>query len=227
MTAKPRILYIEDDEALAQLTCEMLGKAGYQADHFADGQAGLAASQAGHYDLCVADIMMPRLDGYQLARSLRQSGSSMPIIFLSARVLAEDVICGFESGGNDYMRKPYSMEELLVRIRHLLGQPRQSGTNGDMVSIGRYHFRHSTLELRFGETVLTMSPRMAYLLHKMASAPDGVLNKRDILLEVWGDDNFFNGRSLDVFISKLRKLLAEDERVRIVNIRGVGYRLIG
>lgn len=227
MHAKTLILYIEDDDQLGALTCRMLEEYGYLVHWAKDGQEGMEKLDKESYRLCIVDIMMPRLDGYSFAERLRGKGIHIPIIFLSARVLPQDIVKGFESGGNDYMRKPFSMEELDARIRNLLLSVASVKTpSADIIPIGKYLFRYTSFELQLDGHSVTLSPRLAQLLYKLVTNEHKMLDKKEVLLEFWGDDNFFNGRSLDVFISKLRKLLSGDEGLQIVNIRSVGYKLL-
>lgn len=226
MMPKYRVLYLEDDETLGALTTDMLGQAGFLVEWLRNGEAGLQRVRAMRFDICVVDIMMPKLDGYSFVKALRSADSVLPVIFLSARVLTDDILKGFEIGGDDYIRKPFSVEELIVRMRRLLSRGERREPEPKVISLGRYRFHHNLLELRLEGDVVQLSPRSAELLYRMATSRDRILPKRETLLELWGDDSFFNGRSMDVFISKLRKQLSGDPAVRIINIRSIGYKLI-
>jgi DNA-binding response OmpR family regulator len=226
MTARARVLYLEDDETLGALTREMLEQAGFSVEWLRNGEVGLQRVRAESFDICVVDIMMPRLDGYSFVKTLRDASSDLPVVFLSARVLTDDILKGFEIGGDDYMRKPFSVEELVARMRRLLGQRSKQEPELKLIPVGRYNFHYNLLELRLDGVVTQLSPRSAELLYRIATNRDRILPKRETLLELWGDDSFFNGRSLDVFISKLRKQLGGDPGIRIVNIRSIGYKLI-
>jgi DNA-binding response OmpR family regulator len=156
---------------------------------------------------------------------LRQLKANLPIIFVTAKVQTEDLLKGFESGGNDYIRKPFSMEELIVRINNLLqiAQKQKNPVTGEMMSIGKYEFNPLRYELKFGSSVKKLSSREATLLSVLAENRNGTTNRKDILMKIWGDDSFFNSRNLDVYITKLRDYLKEDPTIEIITIKGVGY----
>lgn len=222
---KHRILYAEDDEQLGSLTSKMLKEIGYDVSWAKDGIEAENLINDKPFHLCVVDIMMPRRDGYSFTELLRKKGFKIPIIFLSARVLPEDVVKGFESGANDYIRKPYNISELNVRIKNLLGY-QSVPNNRETIIFGQFTFRYATYELSINNNTYSLTPRLAHILHKMLNSADYLLIKKDALIDIWGNDDFFSGRSFDVFISKLRKILAEDSSLKVVNIRSVGYRLI-
>ena len=225
---KHRILYLEDDEALGALTAGVLRREGFEVTWAKDGEEGLALFNSHPPDLCIVDIMLPKLDGYSLVTAIRKTGHVAPVIFLSARVLTEDVLKGFEIGADDYMRKPCNIEELIARMHRLLkkdGKPVVQAPQ-QRLTVGQYEYTPGTFELRHGDATVYLSPRAGELLSRMATATDRLLPRKETLIDLWGDDTFFNGRSLDVFISKLRKQLAADDRIRIVNIRGQGYKLV-
>ncbi|MBL7963752.1 MAG: response regulator transcription factor [Flavobacteriales bacterium] len=226
MSAEARILYLEDDADLGTLTAAMLRSDGFDVQWERNGTTGLARFKQHTFDLCVLDITMPGLDGYTLAERIRALAPDLPIIFLSAHVLAEDVVKGFTVGGDDYMRKPFSVEELMARMSHLLKSRQPPQVQRTTWPIGSYTYDHGTYELRSAGGTVRLSPRAGELLLRLATHPERFLQRRETLLELWGDDSFFNGRSLDVFITKLRKQLAGDPHIRILNIRGQGYKLI-
>ncbi len=184
MMSKPRVLYLEDDETLGALTSNLLGQAGFAVDWERNGEAGMLRFGAASYDLCIVDIMMPRLDGYNFVITLRRQSSRIPVIFLSARVLTEDILRGFAIGGDDYMRKPFSVDELIARMRRLLGQRVSDDDSATrVVTIGRYTFHPQVMELRLNGQTTQLSPRASELLQRMVSSRDRVLPKRETLLE--------------------------------------------
>ena len=202
---------------------------GFRVLYASDGEEGLVLFRQDRPDIIVADVMMPELDGFSLAERIRQEDANVPIMFLTARSQTADVVRGFELGGNDYLKKPFSLDELIVRINALL---RRSTSSGQVVgipsqlSIGRYRFDPPKQKLGFdGETML-LSHREAELLRRLYEKRNQVLERNAVLLELWGDDSFFNGRSLDVFITRLRRHLRNDPQIQIINIRGIGYKLI-
>ncbi len=171
--------------------------------------------------------MMPKLDGFSLAEQIRRDNAMVPILFLTARSQPADVVRGFELGGNDYLKKPFSMDELIVRIRALLARlPVAAPAPAGPLAIGRYQFDHPKQKLRLGGQEESLTNREAELLKRLYDQRNRVLERATVLRELWGDDSFFNGRSLDVFITRLRRCLKDDPQVQIVNIRGIGYKLI-
>ncbi|BFM44298.1 response regulator transcription factor [Flavobacterium sp. CFS9] len=226
--SKPKILYLEDDSDLGEITSMLLEKKGFEVEWILDGAEGLEVLKGQSFDLIVADIMMPKLDGYSLLKQIREDGNTIPLILLSARVLTEDVLQGFSLGADDYIRKPFSAEELTARINRLLTR---GGTAIDErkkknVIIGDYEYDPESYKLIHKKRVIVLSPRSGEILYRLATGENRTLPRKETLIELWGDDSFFNGRSLDVFISKLRKNLSEDPKISIINIRAQGYRLI-
>ncbi|AQX07246.1 response regulator transcription factor [Elizabethkingia ursingii] len=227
MNNKARILYLEDDTDLGELTCEFLEREGFIVKWVNNGEEGLLALQNQVFDIVIADIMMPKLDGYSFLKVIREQGNTIPLILLSARVLTEDVLKGFSIGADDYMRKPFSIEELVARVDRLLKNIKLAVVPViKTVKIGDYEYNPYTLKLKYEDEYFNLSPKSGEILHRLATGENGMLLRDKTLLDLWGDDNFFNGRSLDVFISKLRKLLSKDPRINILNVRSVGYRLI-
>ena len=226
--SKPRILYLEDDPDLGEITSILLRKKGFEVQWILDGAEGLEALRDQSFDLIVADIMMPKLDGYSLLKQIRKDGNDIPLILLSARVLTEDVLQGFSMGADDYIRKPFSVEELTARINRFL--KKNFRTAGEYkkksIIIGDYEYDPENYKLIHEKRVLTLSPRSGEILYRLATNENRTLPRKETLIELWGDDSFFNGRSLDVFISKLRRHLSEDPHISIINIRAQGYRLI-
>lgn len=225
---KPQILYLEDDTDLGEITADLLSRKGFSVKWLNNGAEGLEAINNQEFDLIVADIMMPKLDGYAFLKQIRESGSAIPFILLSARVLTEDVLHGFSIGADDYIRKPFNLEELIARINRLLKVPSAAPIQNEkkIIAIGSYQYNPASYKLTHNQHSVSLSPRSGEILYRLATNKDHFLPRKETLLELWDDDNFFSGRSLDVFISKLRRNLSEDPRIRIINIRATGYRLI-
>ncbi len=199
---------------------------GFTVFYAETGVAGLAQFEEHQPDIVVADVMMPDMDGFTMAEHIRRQDPDVPIMFLTARSQTADVVKGFELGGNDYLKKPFSLDELIVRIKALL-RPRNPDTFPlTIFKIGRYAFDPAKQKLSLDGHETFLSHREAELLRRLCQLRNQVLEKNTVLLELWGDDTFFNGRSLDVFITRLRRYLKDDPQVQIVNIRGVGYKLI-
>ncbi|WP_345989969.1 response regulator transcription factor [Chryseobacterium sp. Chry.R1] len=226
MNTKVRVLYLEDDADLGEVTSEILGREGFLVKWVNNGEKGLESIKDQSFDIVIADIMMPKLDGYTFLKRIREQGNNIPVILLSARVLTEDVLKGFSIGADDYIRKPFSIDELIARMTRLLKNITVSAAPIKTIKIGDYEYNPYTLKLKYKEQSLSLSPKAGEILHRLATGENGILLRDKTLIDLWGDDNFFNGRSLDVFISKLRKLLSKDPRINILNIRAVGYRLI-
>lgn len=227
VTQMPKILLIEDEVLLGKIVKESLEVRGFDMFHAADGAEGLRRYRELNPDLIVLDIMMPEVDGISVAREIRKNDRQTPIIFLTAKSQTADVVKGFETGGNDYLKKPFSMDELIVRIRELLNRnstpaPMQS----QVFQIGTYEFDYEKQSLKNGDQTYLLSHREGEILMRLCLHRNKVLERREVLMDLWGDDSFFNARSMDVFISKLRRYLKADAAVQIINIRGVGYKLI-
>ena len=227
MENKARILYVEDDESLSFVTRDNLQLQGYDIICCYDGQSALEAFQEGQFDLCVLDVMLPEIDGFTLAGEIRRMDQHIPIIFLTAKSLKEDRIHGLKLGADDYLTKPFSIEELILKIEVFLrrSQARPPATTSSSYQIGEYEFNHTNLILRNAGREQQLTQREADLLRLLARHPNQLLKRTEILETLWGEDDYFLGRSLDVFISRLRKHLKADPRVRIENVHGVGFRL--
>jgi DNA-binding response OmpR family regulator len=223
---KIKVLYVEDEVHLGKIVKESLESRGFEVLMESDGAKVLSAWTNMQPDVCVLDIMLPNKDGYEIAEEIRARDEKVPIVFLTARSLTEDVVRGFASGGNDYIRKPFSMEELIVRIQNTLRGRDSSASEKDEVSIGRYTFHLRRQTLSAGEEERKLSFRESELLKYLYTKRDTVIDRKDILNLLWGNDSFFNSRNLDVYITKLRSYLKEDPLLEIITIKGVGYRFV-
>ncbi len=227
MGEKLNILLCEDDENLGMLLREYLNAKGYAAELYPDGEEGYKAFLKSKYDLCVLDVMMPKKDGFTLAQEIRQTNTEIPIIFLTAKTLKEDVLEGFKIGADDYLTKPFSMEELTFRIEAILRRVR--GKKNKEVStyqLGRFTFDAQKQLLVIDEKQTKLTTKESELLALLCAHANEILQREFALKTIWVDDNYFNARSMDVYITKLRKHLKEDPSVEIINIHGKGYKLI-
>lgn len=227
---KVKVLYVEDEPFLGKIVSESLESRQFDVLLVADGREVPAAYEQFQPDICVLDVMLPHRDGFSLGQEIRQQNPHIPIIFLTAKNQTQDVLQGFESGGNDYIRKPFSQEELIVRIQNLLrisGAAAPVSTPADgTVRLGRYRFAPLRQELQLENDLRTLSHRETQLLEILTSRPNEVIPRKDVLDAVWGNDSFFNSRNLDVYITRLRDYLKEDSAVQILTLKGVGYRLV-
>jgi DNA-binding response OmpR family regulator len=227
---KHKILLAEDDPNLGFVIKDLLQAEGYKVELCKDGQVALKAFVNNNFDLCILDVMMPRKDGFTLAEDIRKSNKTIPIIFLTAKGMKEDVVKGFKVGADDYITKPFNTEEFKLRIsaklKHL-GEQVKEETMKDTYTVGKYFFDHKNLELSFNKKpAMNLTAKEADILQIFCHHLGEVITREDILKRVWGDDDYFIGRSMDVFISRLRKYLVEDEKVQIVNVHGVGFKMI-
>jgi DNA-binding response OmpR family regulator len=221
---KTKILYVEDEPFLGRIVKESLESRAFDVHMITDGTDAVHAYTTIKPDISVLDIMLPGKDGYSIAREIRQIHPASPIIFVTAKNQTEDVLKGFDAGGNDYIRKPFSMEELIVRINNLLQLTVQkSNKPAENIVIGNYEFVPLRYELRFGDVIKKLSHRESTLLQLLIDSRNTTLLRKDILMKLWGDDSFFNSRNLDVYITKLRDYLKEDAAIAIITIKGVGY----
>jgi DNA-binding response OmpR family regulator len=222
-----KILYVEDELFLGKIVKESLENKGYNVRMVSDGKLVLAAYQQFQPDICVLDIMLPNVDGYQLAREIKTADQGMPVIFLTAKTQTKDVLEGFSAGGNDYLRKPFSVEELIARIENLLKLKSLPGSNNfdldDNLVIGNYTFYPHKYELDSPTQKHKLSNREKELLEIFATNQNQLIHRNDILNKVWKDDSFFNSRTLDVYIKKIRNYLKEDAALQIKTVKGVGY----
>lgn len=226
MSKKINIIYAEDEPALAQIVKESLETRGFHVILCVDGERALEQFKKTSPDLLVLDVMMPKLDGFSLAKLIRKTDAEIPILFLTAKSQTEDVVAGFNLGGNDYLKKPFSLEELIVRIQNLISKSDNTHVTSP-VRIGHYSFDVSKQKLQYKkEKIMTLTHREAQLLFHLYTYKNELLDRAMILNKLWGSNDFFNARSMDVFISKLRKKLKQDPTVQIINVRGFGYKLI-
>lgn len=225
---KAHVFYVEDDETLAFLTKDNLEQNDFEVSHFGDGEVAWNAFKEGEYDICVLDVMLPKIDGFTLAKQIRSMNDSIPIIFLTAKTMKEDKLSGLTLGGDDYLTKPFSIEELMLKLDIFLRRKNiVTPSHTDIFDVGdhsKLDAKNLILHRESGEKDLTQKESD---LLKMFAENKGSTLKRSVILEkIWGTDDYFLGRSLDVFISRLRKYLSEDETVKIENVHGVGFRLI-
>jgi len=222
------VLLVEDEPTLAMIITATLTENGFIIHAAPDGEKGLRDFFQLRPDILVTDVMMPRMDGFEMVRRIRQTDKKTPVLFLTARSAINDVVKGFELGANDYLKKPFGMQELIIRIKALLGKAFDSAAEQtpSRFEIGDYLFDPTAQMLQHSEMKQKLSYRESEILRKLCENRNQVVNAQDVLLDLWGDDSFFNSRSLHVFITKLRHKLCKDDRIRIVNIRGIGYKLL-
>lgn len=225
---KARILLLEDDPNLGLIIEESLVHEGFPVTLCRDGEEGLTAFAVGDFELCLVDVMMPRLDGFEFARRLRARGDETPLIFLTARALTEDKVEGFRIGCDDYVTKPFSVEELLLRIEAVLRRAGHAPSEPapERIALGKYLFSRPDQTLERDGKVRQLTGREADLLELLCLHRERTLERSFALLRLWGDDSYHAGRSMDVFISRLRKYLQDDSRVEIRTVHGQGYKLI-
>lgn len=225
MAEKIKLLLAEDEAALGQIIKESLETRDFEVILCDNGEKAFEKYNSEHAEVLVLDVMMPKKDGFTLAKEIRAIDDTIPIIFLTAKSQTADVVEGFSIGGNDYLKKPFSMEELIVRIHNLLNHTKVQKTAESLV-IGNYTFDFPKQQLRFkDEEAVQLTHREAHLLFHLIKNKNRVLDRSLILNKLWGTDDFFSARSMDVFITKLRKKLKKDERIQIINVRGYGYKL--
>jgi len=225
MTKTGRILLVEDDVNLGSLLREYLIAKGYEAQLEPDGEKGFRAFKKEHFDLCILDIMLPMKDGYTLAREIRILNPEVPIIFLTAKSMKKDILDGFHAGADDYLTKPFSMEELLLRIEAVLRRTARS-TEQETFSLGRYLFDANKQILISVNRTINLTTKESDLLKMLCQHTNQVLERNYALKSIWKDDNYFNARSMDVYITKIRKHLVDEPAIQIINVHGKGYKLI-
>ncbi len=223
-----KVLYVEDELFLGKIVRESLESRGFAVTMESDGAKVLEVFKQSNPDICVLDVMLPNKDGFTIADEIRELNETVPIIFLTAKTQTEDVVKGFSLGGNDYVRKPFSMEELIVRIQSLLRNKAEGTTKltADTVSFGKYTFQLHRQVLTNGKEERKLSYRESELLKLLYENRSTVIDRKDILNLLWGNDSFFNSRNLDVYITKLRSYLKDDPALEIITIKGIGYRFV-
>lgn len=228
MKDKIKVLLAEDETTLAMIIKDTLEEGDFVIHTAIDGEEGLRLFFDIRPDVLVADVMMPRMDGFEMVRRIRQTDKQTPVLFLTARSAINDVVEGFELGANDYLKKPFGMQELIIRIKALVGKAFTFTEEKQVTQfeIGNYLFDSVVQTLTHAGLKQELSHRESEILKRLCENRNQVVNTQNVLLDLWGDDSFFNSRSLHVFITKLRHKLSEDERIRIVNVRGIGYKLI-
>jgi DNA-binding response OmpR family regulator len=227
-TNSAKILLVEDDMNLGFVVQDALRMEGFRVHLSKDGKEGLLQFNKEEYDLCLLDVMMPKKDGFSLAEDIRKTNAEVPIVFLTARGMSEDRIKGFKLGADDYITKPFSSEELILRIKAILKRnPNFKEEPKDKLKfdIGKYQLDFPNYELKIGDDKKKLTKKEAELLKLLCEHQDQVLERELIANMIWGDDSYFVGRSMDVFITKLRKYLSDDPNLAIVNVHGVGFRL--
>lgn len=224
--SRKRILYVEDDNTLAFLTADNLEQY-YDVVHFANGREAFDAFKSEDFDLCVLDVMLPEMDGFELAAAIRERDVSVPIIFLSAKTLKEDRIKGLKLGADDYLVKPYSIEELILKIEVFLQRSHKiAPVKNTICTIGSFTFDPENYVVIKGEERTSLTERESALLKLFIDNKNTILKRENILTALWGTDDYFMGRSMDVFISRLRKIFKDDENIRIENIPRIGFKLV-
>jgi DNA-binding response OmpR family regulator len=225
---KTKVFYVEDELFLARIVKESLETRGFEVFMESDGAKAIDLFKTTQPDICVLDVMLPNKDGFSIADDIRELNEDIPIIFLTAKTQTEDVVKGFSMGGNDYIRKPFSMEELIVRIENLLRTKTEmpKAGNVDTVRFGKYSFQMNRQILNNGKEDRKLSFRESELLKLLYANRDKIIDRKDILNLLWGNDSFFNSRNLDVYITKLRSFLREDPVLEIITIKGIGYRFV-
>lgn len=230
MTTKNKIklLLAEDDPNLGSLLSEYLGAKGFEVTLCKDGDEGLKAFSQNSYDFIILDVMMPLKDGFTLAREIRTVNKDVPILFLTAKSMKADTLKGFEIGADDYVTKPFSMDELLVRINAILRRTGNAPEDEEIneFEVGAYHYNYQTQRLEINGETIKLTTKENDLLHLLCKNLNGIMERNYALNAIWGDDNYFNGRSMDVYIAKLRKHLSKDPSLEIVNVHGRGFKLL-
>ncbi|MFN5418283.1 MAG: response regulator transcription factor [Flavobacteriia bacterium] len=228
MDKKLNILLAEDDENLGLLLHTFLKSKGFNVDLARNGKIAFERFNQARFDFCIFDVMMPEMDGFTLAKEIREIDKKVPVLFLTAKSMKEDKLEGFALGADDYMTKPFTMEELLARIEAIMRriEPNQSDLEDDVFMVGNIKFDAQSRMLHTKENPTKLTTKENQLLKLLCKNQNEILDRQATLRAIWGDDNYFNGRSMDVYIAKLRKLLKEDERIEIMNVHGKGFQLI-
>lgn len=223
-----KVLYVEDELFLGKIVKETLESRGFEVVMETDGADVVRTFEDEQPDICVLDVMLPHKSGFEIAEDIRKLNDDVPVIFLTAKTQTDDVVHGFRLGANDYIRKPFSMEELIVRIENALRVKKDQPVvlTGDSIPLGRYEFHLNKQVLANGKEERKLSYRESELLKYLYQNRDNVIDRRDLLNHIWGNDSFFNSRNLDVYITKIRGYLKEDNNLEIITIKGVGYRFV-
>ena len=225
---KIKVFYVEDEVFLARIVKESLESRGFEVIMENDGEKAMESFKKSKPDICVLDVMLPNKDGFTIADEIRELNEDIPIIFLTAKIQTEDVVKGFTLGGNDYVRKPFSMEELIARLQNLLRlkteEPKKITT--DSVKIGKYNFQLNRQVLNNGKEDRKLSFRESEILRLLYENKDRIIDRKNILNLLWGNDSFFNSRNLDVYITKIRSYLKDDPSLEIITVKGIGYRFV-
>ena len=220
-----KVLYVEDEPFLAKIVCDTLTESGFNVVHILDGEEAYDRFEKEIFDICVLDIMLPNKNGYQITEQIRIKDKTIPIIFLSAKSQTEDIVLGFELGGNDYLKKPFSMEELIVRINNLMRFKPSINRSPEYVLLGkqfRFFIKKQLLENE--ESSIQLSYKECQILENLINNQNGIVKRQDLLKNIWGDDNYFNSTNLDVYIRKLRMHFSGSDEIQIITLKGVGYR---
>lgn len=223
---KTKILYVEDEIFLAKIVSETLQSRGYEVILESNGANAIKKFEQSAPDICILDIMLPNKDGFEIADEIREKNTEVPIIFLSAKSAVNDVVSGFKIGANDYIRKPFSMEELIVRIDNVLKNKSAQVEEAEEIEIGQYIFNKKRQTLTHADEQRKLSHRESELLKLLCNNRNTIVERKEILILLWGSDSFFNSRNLDVYITKLRSYLKLDPTVEIITIKGIGYRFV-
>jgi DNA-binding response OmpR family regulator len=229
MNQKIKILLVEDDPNFGSIMKSYLELNDFEVILKADGKQGLTAFKSEPFDICILDVMMPEMDGFTLAKEIKKTNSDTPFIFLTAKSLKEDMLEGFKTGADDYITKPFDSEVLLFKLHAILKRNIQRNENDAVVNemqVGKFFFNYNLRTLTHENITQQLSPKEASLLKLLCTSKDGILLRKEALEKIWGNDNYFNGRSMDVFIARLRKCLKEDPSIEIANIHGNGFRII-
>lgn len=223
-----KVLYVEDELFLGKIVKETLETRGFEVVMETDGADVVRTFEDEQPDICILDVMLPNKSGFEIAEDIRKLNDDVPVIFLTAKTQTDDVVYGFKIGGNDYIRKPFSMEELIVRIENALRVKKEEPIllSGDTITVGKYQFHLNRQVLSIGKEERKLSYRESELLKYLYGHRDKVIDRRDLLNHIWGNDSFFNSRNLDVYITKIRGYLKEDSSLEIITIKGVGYRFV-
>ncbi len=229
MNQKIKILLVEDDPNFGSIMKSYLELNDFEVVLKADGKQGLSAFNSEQFNICILDVMMPEMDGFTLAKEIKKSNGEIPFIFLTAKSLKEDMLEGFRTGADDYITKPFDSEVLLFKLHAILKRNHQRNENEAEVNefnVGKLLFNYNLRTLTHDNVIQQLSPKEASLLRMLCKSKDGILLRKDALEKIWGSDNYFNGRSMDVFIARLRKCLKADPTIEIANIHGNGFRII-